>query len=364
MKQIDINLPERSYKIYVGRNSIENLPTLLKSIKNVSQIAIITTPPVAELYLDEMLNRLKEYSQVKYFIVPVGEAYKSLAQAEEIYSWLIQNNYERNSTIISFGGGVVGDLTGFVAATYLRGVNLVHIPTTLLAQVDASIGGKVGVNHKLGKNLIGAFYQPKFVLTDVNFLKSLDDKEFECGMGEVVKYALIIDPELFDLLEKNFVNINKHNTDLVEKIVTICAHHKANIVAEDEKERGKRAILNFGHTFGHALESFYGYHKLSHGQAVLMGMKCAVYTSLQLGLIKKNLAQKIFDLINQFRIKLPSKLSSMDINKLNLFMKRDKKMEMGKLNFILIRDVGNVFKYVLTDIRIVSEAFNILNHDE
>lgn len=361
MKSIKVNLKERSYNIFIGKKSVDNLKDLLNEIKDISQIAIISTPPVADLYLQTILQNISKEYKVKSYLVPDGEIYKSLDQAEKIYSWLIENNFDRQSLIIGLGGGVIGDLSGFVAATFMRGIRLVHIPTTLLAQVDSSIGGKVGVNHQLGKNLIGAFWQPEFVLINVEFLKTLNDEEFLCGMGEVVKYSLIIQSELYKMLEENIEKLNKDSTDLVEKIVLMCAKFKADIVAQDEREGGIRAILNFGHTFGHSLESFYGYKKLKHGQAVILGMKCAVNVSENLNFIGRDNAQLIYEFIDKFNVKIPSKLSEADIKKLIELMKHDKKVTTNEINFILIRKTGEVFKTVISDMKQISYAFNSLN---
>jgi len=360
LKSITVKLKERSYKILIGKNSIDSLTDLLENIKDISKIAIISTPPVADLYLKSIQQIIGNKNNKNYFLVPDGEIYKSLDQAEKIYSWLIKNNFDRNCLIISLGGGVIGDLAGFVAATYLRGVKLTHLPTTLLAQVDSSIGGKVGVNHRFGKNLIGAFYQPEFVLSDVEFIKTLDDEEFLCGLGEVVKYALINNPELFSLIKANINELHKNNSQLIEKFVLTCAQYKADIVAQDERESGIRAMLNFGHTFGHALESFYGYKNLKHGQAVLLGMKCAVYVSEKLEFIGTNKSQTIVEFIDKFKVEIPTKLSSSDIGKLINLMKHDKKIANNKLNFILIREIGEVFKFAVPDLKLIAEAFNSL----
>jgi len=360
VKTIRVNLKDRSYNIYTGTGIINKLTDLLDTIQNLNQIALISTPPVADLYLNTILSLLNKYQNIKHYLVPDGEKSKSLKQAEEIYTWLIQNNFDRNSLIIGLGGGVVGDLSGFIAATFLRGVRLVHIPTTLLAQLDSSIGGKVGVNHALGKNLIGAFYQPQFVISDVNFLQTLKDEEFICGMGEVVKYALIRDPELYSLIDSNFDSLSKHNSELMEKIVSICANHKAEIVSEDELERGIRAILNFGHTFGHALESFYQYDKIKHGQAVLLGMICAVFVSQKLDFIDSEIASKIIAFIEKYNIHLPGKLSDSDVKKIVSLMQYDKKIKNGKLNFILIRDIGKVIEHTSSDVDLIIEAFKKL----
>ena len=360
MQTIKVNLKNNPYNIYIGQNSIRDLNNLIESLSTVSKIAIITNNIVADIYLSMINSAISDKIKKEVFIVPDGEINKSLKQAEEIYIWLIENHFDRNSLIIAFGGGVIGDLAGFVAATYLRGVRLVQIPTTLLAQVDSSIGGKVGVNHFLGKNLIGAFYQPQFILSDINFLKSLDAAEYVCGMGEVVKYALIGDLQLYEFIDSNFTDISSENIEINEKLVTISAQHKANIVAQDEKEMGIRAILNFGHTFGHALEKFYKYENLKHGQAVLLGMKCAIYASQKLKLVNESFANKTIEFINRFNVNLPQDLSHENISDMLKYMQHDKKVKNGKINFILLKNIGDVFKTAIADENIIREAFGVL----
>jgi len=361
LKTIKVHLKNTPYNIYIGRDSIDNLNQLIDSIPNVSKIAVITNNIVADIYLKKLKNIFSADKKIEEYIVPDGEVNKSIKQVEEIYSWLIENRFDRTSLIIAFGGGVIGDLAGFVAATYLRGIRFIQVPTTLLAQVDSSIGGKVGVNHFLGKNLIGAFYQPQFVLSDINFLKTLNTEEYICGMGEVVKYALIGDAQLFEFIENNFSNISSENLEINEKLVSISAQQKAEIVSQDEKEMGIRAILNFGHTFGHALEKLFKYDKLKHGQAVLLGMKCALYTSNNLKYITDEKANKINALINRFEINLPQKLSESNISELLNLMQYDKKVKDEKINFILIKEIGEVLKSEIDNNNVIRKAIESLN---
>lgn len=361
MKSIKVHLKNNPYNIYIGKNSIDELNNLLDSIPNISKIALITNNIVADLYINKIKNIFSGNKNFKILIIPDGETSKSLKQANEIYSWLIENKFDRDSLVIAFGGGVIGDLAGFVAATYLRGIKLVQIPTTLLAQVDSSIGGKVGINHQYGKNLIGAFYHPEFVLSDINFLKTLNAEEYICGMGEVLKYALIGDLELYNYIDGNFQNISSENIDFNNRLVSISAEHKARIVAQDEKEQGIRANLNFGHTFGHALEKLFKYEKLKHGQAVLLGMKCAIYSSLNLNYINDKIAKNIIDLINRFEVDLPNKLSKSDISELLKFMQHDKKVKKEKINYLLIKEIGKVFKTTINDENLIRAAYESLN---
>jgi 3-dehydroquinate synthase len=361
VKTIKVNLKNNPYNIYIGQNVIEKLDSLIDSLFDVSKVAIITNNVVADLYLTKLKNAVSEKRKTGIFIVPDGEVNKSLKQAEEIYSWLIEKKFDRNSLIIAVGGGVIGDLAGFVAATYLRGIRFVQIPTTLLAQVDSSIGGKVGVNHFLGKNLIGAFYQPRFVLSDIKFIKSLDKNEYICGMGEIVKYALIGNAKLYEFIDANLDDLSPDNTVVNEYLVSTSAKHKAIIVEQDEKEMGIRATLNFGHTFGHALEKFYNFENIKHGQAVLLGMKCAIFASQKLNLIKENLANEIIELINRFDVKLPQKLSKENISELLTYMQYDKKVKKEKINYILLKNIGEVSKSEISDINIINASFESLN---
>jgi len=303
--KIDVDLKERGYPIVVGNDILSGLPQHLNSAQVNPQLAIISTPPVSNLYVEKIKSLFDDDWYVKHYDVPDGEKSKSSEMIFNIYTWLLENQFERNSTIIALGGGVVGDLAGFVAATYLRGINLVHIPTSLLAQVDSSIGGKVGINHPLGKNLIGAFYQPKCVFTDISFLNTLPEDEFICGLGEVIKYGIISPRVSFDKIATHLNLILKMDIKLLIEIIRACIEVKARIVEQDEKERGIRAYLNLGHTFAHALETFYRYEGLKHGQAVLLGMKCALNVSLSLNMIDNKTVQKINAVINQLNIGIP-----------------------------------------------------------
>jgi 3-dehydroquinate synthase len=276
-----------------------------------------------------------------------------------LYTWLLENQFERNCTIVALGGGVIGDLAGFVASSYLRGVNLLHIPTSLLAQVDSSIGGKVGINHPMGKNLIGAFYQPRGVFTDISFLKTLPEDEYICGLGEVIKYGIISRDFSFKRIEKNLKAVMDMEEDLLSEIVKGCVMVKADIVSKDEKEQGIRAYLNLGHTFAHALETYYKYEGLKHGQAVLLGIKCALAVSQSLKMIDDNQIRRINGVINQLDVKIPS-TKNIDPEQLVEIMKRDKKMKGGKINLVLPRDIGEVCVIPVTDENMIRDSFAVL----
>ena len=364
LNRIQVALGERSYPVYHGTDIMGHLGHLLKEANIGRQIAIISVPPVSVHYLNTIVTGLDDQWETLHHDVPDGEMSKSLPVADELYAWLIQNRFERGSTILALGGGVVGDLAGFVAATYLRGVNLVHLPTSLLAQVDSSIGGKVGINHRMGKNLIGSFYQPRFVLTDIAALRTLPADEFICGLGEVVKYAIIRNEGLYEELNGNLADLQADNTERLERIVKICTEIKAGIVSRDEYESGERAVLNFGHTFGHALETYFNYQGFKHGQAVLLGMCCAIDLSLRLGMIRESLAGDLLGFIRQVTFDLPATFHDADPEKLVELMRIDKKVKDGKINVILVESLGKVKRETITDTTFLKESFqSILKED-
>jgi 3-dehydroquinate synthase len=357
--KIDVDLKERGYSVFVGKNILSELPQYLRSIQVNNQVAIISTPPVSTRYLEKILSLFNDDWDLKYFDVPDGEKSKSSDMVGHIYTWLLDSQYGRNSTIIALGGGVVGDLAGFVASTYLRGINLVHIPTSLLAQVDSSIGGKVGINHPLGKNLIGAFYQPICVFTDISFLKTLPEDEFICGLGEVIKYGVISSEVPFDKIERDLIAILNMEENLLIDIIRACIKVKANIVEKDEKEQDIRAYLNLGHTFAHALETFFQYEGLKHGQAVLLGIKCALVVSQSLNMVEDKTVQQINSVIDRLDITIPS---GKDLDPLQLveIMKQDKKMREGKIHLVLPRELGKITVVPVTDEKLISDSYAIL----
>ncbi|HQG46742.1 MAG TPA: 3-dehydroquinate synthase, partial [bacterium] len=294
---------------------------------------------VAALYGERLIHLFADAGRpLPLLQVPEGEASKSLHQCELLYRALIERRCTRSTIILAFGGGVVGDLAGFIAATFLRGVRLVQIPTTLLAQVDSSVGGKTGVNHPLGKNLIGAFHQPELVCIDPLLLATLERRERLAGMGEVVKYALIRDRGFFTLLSLNLeALLDLTYPDLAEKVIETCCTIKAEIVSEDERERGNRALLNFGHTIGHGLEAAGGYRQLRHGEAVTRGMAAAVWLSLQMGRLTKPEARAAWRLLSRLA---PPSTARISIPKVLSFMEHDKKQEGGGQSWILLEEIG------------------------
>jgi len=337
MLKLTVNLDERSYPIYIGQSALQDNGRLIHHIGDCRPI-IITNDTIEPLYLQGLLDSLAELNPLS-FIIPDGEQYKSLEWFEKISAFLLQNNCGRDTCLIALGGGVVGDLTGFVAACYQRGVPFIQIPTTLLSQVDSSVGGKTAVNHPLGKNMIGAFYQPQAVFIDTQSLHTLPKREFAAGMAEVIKYGLIYDTELFTYLEQNVENLQQLNETCLQHIIYRCCEIKALIVAEDEKEQGLRALLNLGHTFGHAIEAQMGYGKWLHGEAVAMGMVLASQLANTRGDLTQQDVARIVDVIKQYN--LPTEVpADMTSEQFLLHMRKDKKNKKGTIRFILPTQFG------------------------
>jgi len=340
---INVALGERSYPIFIGSSILSGIGNTLKDFTDSKKIAIVTNPAVAKLYLEPVRKGLEDEGfRVSVIEVPDGEEFRSLEWAGRIYDNLIDLNMDRRSPLIALGGGVVGDITGFAAATYLRGVPYVQVPTTLLAQVDSSVGGKTAVNHRKGKNLIGAFYQPRFVYIDVATLATLDKRELKAGLAEVIKYGVIKDKALFEYLE---VNINRITSDigcedaLIHIIKGSCLI-KSEVVEKDERESGYRAILNFGHTFGHAVEAATDYRAYKHGEAVAIGMIFAARLSHKIGLCGENVVTRISNLVK--KAALPAEPPVLKTDALLRAMKVDKKTIGEELTFILPEEIGKV----------------------
>ncbi len=337
------SLPDRSYPIYIMRGMLDNIgPVMSKNgFSFNSAVAVITNPLVGDLYADKVRDSLREAGFKTIVIeMPDGEEYKSLSEASKIYDRLIEKKFERDSSIIALGGGVVGDLAGFVAATYLRGVPYVQVPTTILSQVDSSIGGKTAVNHPRGKNLIGSFYQPKVVFIDPDVLMTLEAREIRGGIAEMIKHAVIRNPDYFLFLEEKAAGILALEDDVIEAIERSCII-KAGVVSADEHEQGLRAILNFGHTFGHAVESVSGYGTLRHGEAVAVGMVLAAEFSRELGHCTAEDVKRIKSLIEKFG--LPTEAPGLAADDLFESMLLDKKVHHGQIRFVLLKSIGEVF---------------------
>ncbi|RUO18731.1 3-dehydroquinate synthase [Aliidiomarina iranensis] len=353
-QSLNVSLGARSYPIYVGAKLLGSsvAAVLQQALPNAGeQIVIISNATVAEHYLKTLTDGLQAEgvarANIFHALMPDGESYKSLAIYGEIMDLLVKHRLNRDCTIIALGGGVVGDMAGFVAATWQRGVPFIQIPTTLLAQVDSSVGGKTAVNHPGGKNLIGAFHQPSAVVIDIDTLRSLPERELKAGLAEVIKYGVMADSHFFAWLELNMAKLLERQPDALEHAITRSCEIKADIVAADEHENGIRALLNLGHTFGHAIEAATQYKTWLHGEAVAAGMVMAARLALQLGYIEKNHANRIETLIKNagLPIRPPKNISKQRWLEL---MARDKKVKQGKLRFILPTGPGraNIFSNI------------------
>jgi len=338
MQTLTVNLADRSYPIHIGRNLIANANLILPHLKR-QHVAIVTNTTVAPLYLDKLSQTLQQAGvKVIPIVLPDGEAYKNAETLNKIYDVLLQNRCERSTTLIALGGGVIGDLTGYAAATYLRGVPFIQIPTTLLSQVDSSVGGKTGINHPLGKNMIGAFYQPQVVLADIDTLKTLPPREFSAGMAEVIKYGLIRDSDFFDWLEANIDALMALDEVAISEAIYRSCQNKAEVVARDEHESGERALLNLGHTFGHAIENAMGYGVWLHGEAVAAGTMLAADLSLRMGWLTQAEVKRMYDLLTKAR--LPLDAPKLGVDKYLDLMQLDKKVADGKIRLILQQGIG------------------------
>ena len=342
---IKLNLADKSYDIVVGSSVISQISARISKLKNYSKIIILSDENVAKLHLLKLENQLSSLkTEIHSIISPAGEKAKSFTNLEKVVEEILAIGVDRGTLLIAFGGGVVGDLCGFVASILLRGVDFIQIPTTLLSAVDSSVGGKTAINSKSGKNLIGSFYQPKLVLCDVDFLESLSTRDFLCGYAEVVKYGFINDKKFFQFLDENLPAIKERDKEILQKIIVKSCQIKAKIVELDEKENGLRATLNFGHTFGHVFEKQTGYsNSLFHGEAVAIGMVMAAKMSANLGLLNKDLAFLVEDHLR--KVGLPTsikkiKKDSWKITDLVSHLYKDKKVENKKLTFILLQDIG------------------------
>jgi len=340
METVNVNLGERSYPIYVGAGILDNLGQQLQKSGLAGKVAVVTNPTVAQLYLDAVHASLDDVGfEVVPILVPDGEEHKTFKSLTTIYDRLIAERCERKSSVLALGGGVIGDLAGFAAATYLRGVPYVQVPTTLLAQVDSSVGGKTGLNHENGKNLIGAFYQPKLVLIDVKVLASLPRRELVAGLAEVIKYGIIEEPLLFRELEKNLAKIIALDRELLQRVIVTSCSIKARIVETDEREENQRAVLNFGHTIGHALEAATDYREFLHGEAVGIGMVKATMLSVQHGFCYQQTFERILKIIRHAGLpsEIPAGLSPQSVIKA---MQLDKKATGGRIKFVMSEGIG------------------------
>ncbi|MEI2771806.1 MAG: 3-dehydroquinate synthase [Candidatus Competibacter sp.] len=338
MKTLYVELGDRRYPIYIGPGLLDR-PDLLRTHVPGRQVLVVSNTTVAPLYLDRVRAALAGLRH-EAVILPDGEQYKTLETLDEIFTALLSHRLDRDCTLVALGGGVIGDMAGFAAACYQRGVHFVQIPTTLLAQVDSSVGGKTAVNHPLGKNMIGAFYQPRCVLADTDTLKTLPDRELSAGLAEVIKYGLIRDLPFLEWLEDHIEQLLARDAAALTEAIERSCRNKADIVAADERETGERALLNLGHTFGHAIETGMGYGEWLHGEAVAVGMNLAADLSARLGWLKGEQVERVRALLARARLPLnaPEGLTADDFLRL---MAVDKKVKEGQLRLILLRALGH-----------------------
>ncbi len=361
MKQIKVNLCQNSYDIRIGAGLLNQVGELLRERGLKGKAVIVTNPVVKRLYGDALKGNLEKAALVPIVLeVPDGEEYKSLEQAARLYELLSDEQVVRATPLLALGGGVIGDLAGFVAATYMRGIPLIHLPTTLLAQVDSSIGGKTAVNHGRLKNTVGAFYQPTLVIADTATLKTLPEDEFKNGMAEVIKYGVIRDEGLFQSLERNLDQLNALDPGILEETISRCAAIKAEIVEKDEKDLGLRNILNYGHTIGHAVETASDFH-LRHGKAVAIGMVAAARISWEMGFLSQTDLERIRSLVA--RAGLPANIPDLNIEKIMRAMKHDKKKVGDIIRFILPKAIGEVFVSDDVDSKSTERVLKELNEE-
>ncbi|WP_330926240.1 3-dehydroquinate synthase [Candidatus Sororendozoicomonas aggregata] len=343
MLELQVDLGERSYPIFIGPGLLGNPDFLLPYIRG-RQVAIVTDQIVSPLFLERIEALLEEYDVVSE-VLPTGEPWKSLTTVERIFDTLLRARFTRKATLVALGGGVVGDMTGFAAACYQRGIDFIQVPTTLLSQVDSSVGGKTGVNHPLGKNMIGAFHQPNAVIIDIETLSTLPDRELSAGLAEVIKYGLIKDKPFYHWLQEHMDDLLARKPDTLAYAIHRSCENKARVVAADERESGVRAILNLGHTFGHAIETCLGYGGWLHGEAVAAGMVMAADLSVRLGMITQEEANSIHALL--LKASLPvHPPEGMTPEQFMDVMTVDKKVLDGKLRLVLLKEIG---KAIVTD---------------
>lgn len=338
MSTLQVELGERSYPITIESGALSN-PGLFAPFIKSQKVVVLTNPVVQPLYESQLLKSLESYD-VRVVVIPDGEQHKSFASFEQVNTELLEMNAARDTTIVALGGGVIGDLAGFVAACYQRGVPFIQVPTTLLSQVDSSVGGKTAINHPLGKNMVGAFYQPQAVVIDTESLGTLPAREFAAGMAEVIKYGIIYDAEFFAWIESNVADLKALETTTLQYAIHRCCAIKAEIVAQDEQERGLRALLNLGHTFGHAIEAEQGYGKWLHGEAVSAGTILACEVAERKNWMTSSELRRVTDLLLAFELPV-AKPDDMGYDEFMKHMKRDKKVAAGAIRFIIPKGIGS-----------------------
>ncbi|THA00166.1 3-dehydroquinate synthase [Rodentibacter pneumotropicus] len=354
MQCINVELQERRYPILIGSGLLQDEHRY--PVEDGERVMIVSNPTIAQFYLKTVTDTLeKRGCVVDHILLPDGEKYKTLDSLNLIFTKLLQGNHGRDTTIIALGGGVIGDVAGFAAASYQRGVRLIQIPTTLLSQVDSSVGGKTAVNHEFGKNMIGAFYQPSAVMIDTLTLNTLPKREVNAGLAEVIKYGAILDYEFFEWLEKNIDDLVALKQEALQHCIARCCQIKADVVARDETEKGDRALLNLGHTFGHAIETHLGYGNWLHGEAVSVGMMMAAVLSEELGNISVEDVARLEKLLARANLPTVSP-DGMQPEDYLPHMMRDKKVLAGKLRLVLLKSLGQAYVATDTDHKLVLNA--------
>lgn len=346
-----VELDDRRYPIYIDSQLLSK-SDYLRSLIPGKQVLIVSNPNIADLYLDKLQSALLGL-QVDRIIVPDGERYKNINECQRIWTYLLEQGHHRSTTLLALGGGVIGDLTGFAAACYQRGANFIQIPTSLLAQVDASVGGKTAVNHPLGKNMVGAFYQPKAVLIDLDTLNTLPKRHFAAGMAEVIKTALLFSEDFFIWLEKNMADILARDTKTLSEMIQRCCQHKATIVAADEREQSQRALLNLGHTYGHAIEQCSGYGTVLHGEAVALGLLLACHYAECHAQLDKTIRSRVQSAL--VALDLPVDIpSDLQVKDLLTAMQRDKKNQDAGICLILLKKIGQGYIELCKDPELIA----------
>ncbi len=362
MQRLDLDLGNDAYPILIGPNLLAQPDLILPYIRS-SQVAIVSNTTVAPLYMSKVAEPLRQAGKsVLEIVLPDGEEFKTWETLNLIFDALLRARCERKVTLIALGGGVIGDMTGFAAASYQRGVPFIQIPTTLLSQVDSSVGGKTGINHPLGKNMIGAFYQPRIVLADMSTLETLPDREYSAGLAEVIKYGLLGDSEFFDWLEQNMPALLARDTATLEYAVHRSCWNKAKIVAEDERESGVRALLNLGHTFGHAIEAGMGYGVWLHGEAVAAGMAMAADLSCRMGWLSAEELARTLALLQA--AKLPVNGARLGAQRYIELMSSDKKVEAGTIRFVLLKRIGEAVMHANVEAGLLQQVLEQRVSDE
>lgn len=350
MESVRVALQERAYDIYIGGGLLDELGVLCRKAQLRGTAALVTNPVVAAYYLSPARTALESAGyRVIVIEIPDGEEYKNSTTLNQVYDGLISAGIGRDSFLVALGGGVVGDIAGFAAATILRGIPFVQVPTTLLAQVDSSVGGKTGINHRLGKNLIGAFYQPELVVADLDTLNTLEMREYLCGVAESLKYGVVLDSEFFAFLEESVEAVLKRDKGALEHIVATACRIKSAVVADDEREQGVRAVLNYGHTLGHAVETLAGYGSIKHGEAVAIGMVQAARLSCLRNLSTKDDLARIERLVRSYG--LATDLPPFPVEDYEAIVSHDKKKREDGVNFIFNRGIGKFVIEKITDLR-------------